>query len=104
MLGEIAASKQGAPRGRGWPNCRARGAASASAPHLQPPRIIEVVSLTSTEREIRLKGMQFLTSESSMGPGGKGRQGARASRRLGACLLLALAFAGAGAGMHEAFA
>lgn len=39
-----------------------------------------------------------------MGPGGKGRQGARASRRLSTFVMLALALAGAGAGMHEAFA
>jgi hypothetical protein len=48
--------------------------------------------------------MQFLTSESSMGPGGKDRQGARAARRLTTFGLLALVIAGGGSGVHEAFA
>jgi hypothetical protein len=39
-----------------------------------------------------------------MGPGGDGRQAARASRRLSTLVLLALAVAGASAGMREAFA
>jgi hypothetical protein len=67
-------------------------------------KIIEVVYLTSAGREIRLKGMQFLTRESSMGPRGKGRQAARASRRLSTFALLALTLVAAGAGMREAFA
>jgi hypothetical protein len=67
-------------------------------------KIIEVVSLTSPRREIRLKGMQFLTRESSMGPRGTGRHAARASRRLSTFALLALTLVAAGAGMHEAFA
>jgi hypothetical protein len=39
-----------------------------------------------------------------MGPGGKGRQGPRASRSLSTLVLLGLVLAGAGAGMDDAFA
>src|SRR6476659_8437174 len=120
MLGASAASKserglvlrrrwrrvgQGSWGRWGWSKCRVCQSAAASAAHGQMLKIIEVVSLTSVGREIRLKGMQFLTRERSMGPSGKSQSvSVPATRRLSTLALLALVVAGTGAGAHDAFA